>query len=181
MILYNLFPPLAGPMPQWDRHFARAADLGFDWVFINPIQRPGYSGSLYSVADYFAINPVFLQLGAGAPDEQVRAMIAAARQRGLRVMIDLVINHCAFDSSLTRDHPEWFKRGSDGQIEHPSCTDHGETVVWGDLSQFDHQGTRDPEGLYQYCRRVVEHLAGLGFEGLRCDAAYQIPAAFWRD
>ena len=47
MIIYNLFPLLAGPFSGWQAHFERAAAMGFDWVFVNPIQYPGYSGSLY--------------------------------------------------------------------------------------------------------------------------------------
>ena len=181
MILYDLFPLLAGPFARWDRHFSRAAGMGFEWIFLNPIQQTGASRSLYSVADYFAINPVLLDPGATVPpDEQVRQMTARARAAGLRVMIDLVINHCASDSALTREHPEWFVREGDGRIKNPSCQHHGETVVWRDLALFDHRHTRDPEGLYRYCLRVVEHLAALGFDGFRCDAAYQIPADFWR-
>ena len=142
--------------------------MGFDWIFLNPIQKTGGSRSLYSVADYFAINPVLLDPGATAsPDEQVRQMIARARAAGLHVMIDLVVNHCASDSALTREHPEWFVREKDGRIKNPSCQDNGKTVVWGDLAQFDHRSTSDPEGLYQFCLRVVEHLAKLGFEGFR--------------
>lgn len=181
MILYDLFPLLAGPFSRWERHFSRAAEMGFEWIFLNPIQKTGASRSLYSVADYFAVNPALLDSGATiSPDEQVRQMIARARVAGLRVMIDLVINHCASDSALTREHPEWFVREGDGRIKHPSCQHNNETVVWRDLAQFDHRQTRDPEGLYRFCLRVVEHLANLGFEGFRCDAAYQIPADFWR-
>ncbi len=94
-------------------------------------------------------------------------------------MIDLVINHCAFDSHLTREHPEWFVREHDGRIANSSCQHNGEKVVWKDLAQFDHRHTRDAEGLYRYCLDVVEYLLGLGFEGFRCDAAYQVPRNFW--
>src|SRR5271154_3462962 len=105
MTLYNLFPLLAGPLTGWGKHFSRAAAMGFNWVFINPIQQPGASRSLYSIADYFGINPVLLDSRASAsPEEQVRQMIADARTAGLKVMIDLVINHCAIDSRLTREH-----------------------------------------------------------------------------
>ena len=55
MLIYNLFPLLAGPFGDWEPHFKRAADMGFDWVFINPVQKPGYSGSLYSIVDYLHI------------------------------------------------------------------------------------------------------------------------------
>lgn len=180
MILYNLFPLLAGPFHRWGEHFQRAAALGFDWVYINPIQQLGASRSLYSIADYFQLNPALLDPASPAPpDEQCRQMIEQARAAGLKVMIDLVINHCAYDAPLTREHPEWFVREPDGRIAHASCQHGLEKVVWQDLAQFDHQHTRDPEGLFHYCLRVTEHLLALGFEGFRCDAAYQVPRHFW--
>jgi starch synthase (maltosyl-transferring) len=46
MIIYNLFPLLAGKFTQWAPHIKRAADMGFNWLFVNPIQKPGSSGSL---------------------------------------------------------------------------------------------------------------------------------------
>ena len=181
MILYNLFPLLAGPFPRWEEHFKRAAAMGFNWAFINPIQRTGASRSLYSIEDYFEINPDLLDPGSGmAPQDQVRQMLGQAHAAGLKVVLDLVINHCAIDSPLTRQHPEWFVHEPDGNIANSGCQHNGEKVVWKDLAQFDHRHTRDPEGLYRYCLNVVEHLLGLGFEGFRCDAAYQVPPAFWR-
>jgi starch synthase (maltosyl-transferring) len=180
MILYNLFPLLAGPFPRWQEHFRRAAAMQFDWVFLNPIQQLGASRSLYSIADYFRFNPALLDpRSAAAPEEQVRAMIVQARANGLKVMMDLVINHCAIDSRLTRERPEWFVRDPDGRIANSACQHHGEKVVWRDLAQFDHRHSRDLEGLYRYCLSVVEHLLALGFEGFRCDAAYQVPRPFW--
>jgi starch synthase (maltosyl-transferring) len=179
MIIYNLFPLLAGPFAKWDEHFERAAAMSFDWVFVNPIQYPGYSGSLYSIADHFRYHPRLLDSASSlAEEEQVRQMVAQAHKRGLKMMIDLVINHCAFDAPLTKKHPEWFKHVN-GRLAHPSCK-HGDQVVeWGDLVQFDHRHTRDREGLYRYCLRMVDHLLELGFDGFRCDAAYQLPGDFW--
>ena len=120
MILYNLFPLLAGPFPNWKPHLDRAAAMGFDWVFVNPIQKSGMSGSLYSIADYFAVDPRFVDSACGvAPEDQVRQMIEHARGKGLKLMIDLVINHCAIDSPITREHPEWFEHESDGSGNEP--------------------------------------------------------------
>jgi starch synthase (maltosyl-transferring) len=154
--------------------------MGFNWIFVNPIQKTGRSGSLYSIKDYFAINPHILSRpSAVSPEDQVRAMAAQAEKLGLRLMVDLVINHCAYDSPLLKEHPEWFaKEGR--QIAHPYCTHDGEKVVWRDLARFDHYHGGDPEGFYQYCRQIVEYLLDLGFQGLRCDAAYQIPSRFWQ-
>jgi starch synthase (maltosyl-transferring) len=181
MKIYNLFPLLAGPFGDWKPHLERAAAMGFDWVFVNPIQRPGRSGSLYSIADYLHINPALLKPKVRkSPEEQVRGMAAEARDLGLRLMIDLVVNHCAVDSELVRTHPEWFVRDGKG-VANAFCVEaDGNKVVWRDLAQFDHAGSRDTDGLLRYCGDVVEYLVGLGFTGFRCDAAYQIPGRFWR-
>jgi starch synthase (maltosyl-transferring) len=181
MILYNLFPLLAGPFSRWNEHFARAAAMGFDWVYINPIQQLGASRSLYSISDYFRLNPAFLDPNdAASPEAQCRQTVEAGRAAGLKFMIDLVINHCAVDSPLTREHPEWFVRDHEGRIVNASCEHNGEVVVWRDLARFDHRHSRDAEGLYRHCLSVAEHLLSLGFEGFRCDAAYQVPNQFWR-
>lgn len=179
MRLYNLFPPLAGPVTDWKPHLERAAAMGFNWVFVNPIQQLGQSGSLYSIKDYFAINPAWIDPEAEAsPEDQMRELTGYAAELGLRMMVDLVINHCAYDSPLLQQKPEWFAT-EDGRIAHPFCMHDGERVVWRDLARFDHH-TRDQEGLYGHCKRVVDYLRGLGFQGFRCDAAYQIPQAFWK-
>src|SRR3974390_2987470 len=104
MILYNLFPLLAGPFNHWTNHFPRIADMGFDWIYVNPIQQPGMSRSLYSIADYFQFNRAFLDpTSTETPETQCRQMVAQARSAGLNVMIDLVINHAAYDAPLTRE------------------------------------------------------------------------------
>lgn len=181
MILYNLFPLLAGTFDRWHPHLQRAHDLGFDWVYVNPVQQPGNSGSLYSIADYFRINPKFVNSSLRTtPDEQCRNMIAQAHAAGLKVMTDLVINHSAYDAVLLQEHPEWFVREDNGRIANASCQHGSERVVWADLAQFDHRHTRDAEGLFRHCLKIVEHMLSLGFDGFRCDAAYMVPASFWQ-
>lgn len=181
MIIYNLFPLLAGTLSNWESHVKRAADMGFEWIFVNPVQKTGQSGSLYSIADYFQINHLFLDPDSPlAPDEQVRAFTQIAKHHGLRVMADLVLNHCAADSELIRRHPEWFMREPNGGITHPFCFDNGKTVVWRDLARFDHEHTsQHRDDLYRFAYSIVEYLIQLGFDGFRCDAAYQIPGHFW--
>lgn len=178
MLIYNLFPTLAGSFDEWTPHLERAADLGFDWVFVNPVQRPGRSGSLYSVADYFAFNPALLRPGKD-PEAQVRAMLDQAHALGLKVMVDLVINHCAADSALAKEHPQWFLM-ENGQPAHPFCMEDGRKVVWEDLIQFDHRNSADRDGLFRYGLKICAWLLDLGFDGFRCDAAYQLPFDTWQ-
>lgn len=181
MILYNLFPPLAGTFTDWRGHIERASELGCDWVFVNPVQKPGRSGSLYSIFDYFALNPLFVDDRIDKDGfDQLREAIGDAQKLGLEMMTDLVINHCAVDAPLCGRHPEWFVRDN-GKLAHPFCVEpDGTKVVWKDLARFDYEHTPDPSGLFDYVVRVVEQLLELGFRGFRCDAAYQVPARIWQ-
>ncbi|MDH5492774.1 MAG: alpha-amylase family glycosyl hydrolase, partial [Myxococcales bacterium] len=43
--------------------------------------------------------------------EELRAMVAAAHARGIRVLMDLVVNHVHEEHPYFRDHPEWFRTG----------------------------------------------------------------------
>jgi starch synthase (maltosyl-transferring) len=179
MLIYNLFPLLAGHCGLWEPHLKRAASMGFTWIFVNPVQKPGSSGSLYSISDYFQLNPLIIDNSSKQTgNHQLQLALETAKKLGLKVMIDLVINHCAFDSALTHRHPEWFLV-ENGEIAHPFCLEDGQKIVWGDLVRFNHQNESDPEGLYHYCYQVIEYLLKLGFNGFRCDAAYQVPGQVW--
>ncbi len=179
--IYNLFPLLAGPLPRWRPHLERAAGMGFTWIFLNPFHESGFSGSLYSVKDHYRLD-LRLQDGTGRPAEkQLRDMLGEAARRGLAVMMDLVINHTAIDSPLVREHPDWFKRDATGQLVHPGAKDGERRVVWRDLAEVDNACSPDRESLWAYWRKLALYYAGLGFRGFRCDAAYQVPAALWRD
>jgi starch synthase (maltosyl-transferring) len=177
MIVYNLFPLLAGPFPGWVPHIERAAAMGFDWVFANPVQRPGASGSIYSIADYFRAQPGAdrakrssvgrgsAEIGSSGGSGSGTAGDGRSGDRPLRGRLWIGERGSRVDC-----------RGFRGAVIHPSCERDGSTVVWTDLAQLDHRGTADPEGLYQYCPAVIRYLLGLGFDGFRCDAAYGVPA-----
>lgn len=154
--------------------------MGFDWIFVNPIHYPGSSGSLYSIKDYFRFNPLIVDAANAAQEAaEFKRMAAEARALGLKLMVDLVVSHCAFDSDLVKRHPAWFLHEK-GKIVHPSCKEGEKTVTWKDLAQLDHKHSKDQEGLFKYLTSVIDFLLDLGTEGFRCDAAYQVPEQFWR-
>lgn len=75
-------------------------DLGVNGIWLMPIHpSPSYHG--YDVTDYTAINPAYGSLA------DFDAFLAAAHQRGIKVIIDFVLNHSS------REHP-WFKASSAG-------------------------------------------------------------------
>ena len=62
-LIYNLFPRHFAAIDEWAGILPHARDLGFTAVFVNPFHETGFSGSLYSIKDYFRLNPLFLRKG----------------------------------------------------------------------------------------------------------------------
>ena len=83
-----------GDLPGLTSRLDYISDLGFDGIWLMPIM-PSPTYHKYDVTDYYAIDP---QYGTMADFE---AFVAACHERGIRVIIDLVINH------TSSAHP-WF-------------------------------------------------------------------------
>jgi starch synthase (maltosyl-transferring) len=183
-IIYNLFPRLAGHMPKWLPHAARAAEMGFNWIYINSILHPGYSGSLYAVKHHYRINPLFLPRSSKKNGMAVlQQTLSELKAMGLWPMMDLVINHTSRDCPLVYEKPSWYLHGKHGEILSPfvrDVDDPRKITVWDDLAEIDNAGTSDREGLWAYWAELVRYYLRLGFKGFRCDAAYKVPAELWR-
>ncbi len=72
------------------------ADLGIDGIWINPWYPSPLLDGGYDVADYRDIHPSYGTL------EDADAMIKEAHELGIRILVDLVPNHCSWDHV-------WFK------------------------------------------------------------------------
>lgn len=183
-LIYNLFPRLVGPTTRWPEHAARAASMGFDWLYLNPWQLPGVSGSLYSTKDHRRLNPLFVPAGADERSlEPLRDALARIDGFGTRPMMDLVVNHTATDSPLVRQHPEWYHWGPDGKVVNPYVRDPDDPskiTVWRDLADVDNLPSRGLDEQWTFWARLVVEAVEMGFRGFRCDAAYKVPAALWR-
>ncbi|MGD9299159.1 MAG: alpha-amylase family glycosyl hydrolase [Thiohalocapsa sp.] len=185
--IYNLFPTLLGPVPNWHQRLPAIAEMGFDWIFLNPVHLPGVSGSLYSIKDPSRLNPKLRPQHQGqrrqSDDALLRDFCAAARKAGIRVMLDLVINHSARDGLLVDEHPEWFARDDAGEIRSPSVADlddPDQITVWEDLAELDYSERPALEAMLRYWEDLIGGYLDLGFGGFRCDAAYKLPGSVWR-
>ncbi len=180
--IYNLFPLLVGAVDGWEPHLDRIAAMGFNWIFVNPFHYPGFSGSLYAVKDYYRLNPIVQGASKRSNDELIADFSAAAEKRGISVMMDLVVNHTAKDSVLAQEHPQWFEREADGSLRSPFAVDPNthEKTVWADLAEIDYRDRPERAELIEYFGEVIQHYAGLGIRGFRCDAAYKVPKVVWR-
>lgn len=183
-LVYNLFPRLVGPTTRWPEHAARAREMGFDWLYLNPWHYPGFSGSLYAVKEPRRLNPLFVPGGADPLElKPLKDALGVIAGMGLKPMRDLVINHTSKDAPLIQQHPEWFVHGADGQVQSPFVVDPDDptkVTVWGDLAEVDNETRKGRQELWAYWADVVRLGLELGFRGFRCDAAYKVPAALWR-
>ena len=175
---YNLFPSILGNIKNWCSHVERVKELGFTWIYINPITYSGFSGSLYAVKDYYAYNEMFFTNQKSA-EKEIKEFLSFCAKNKMNVMMDLVINHSSKDSILTEKHKNWYKLDEEGELKSPGAWDNGVFVEWGDLASFDNEESEDLEGLWDYWNKLIKYNLELGFSGFRCDAAYKVTPKLW--
>lgn len=71
------------------------AYLGVDVIWLSPIYRSPHDDNGYDISDYESVDPAFGTL------DDVDELIAGAHERGIRIVMDLVVNH-------TSDEHPWF-------------------------------------------------------------------------
>lgn len=171
-VIYEVFPRVFSPqgnfqgvIPQLDR----LKELGVTVIWLMPIhpqgelKAKGSLGSPYAVRDYDAINPNY-----GTPDD-LKQLVDAAHKRGMKVFIDIVANHTAWDSTLIKQHPDWFRRDAAGRIVPPNPD-------WVDVAQLDYT----KPALREYMSgMLVRWLREYQLDGFRCDYAVGVPRDFW--
>ncbi|MFN3989417.1 MAG: alpha-amylase family glycosyl hydrolase [Erythrobacter sp.] len=151
-------------------HLPRLAEMGIDIVWLMPIHpigavgRKGTMGSPYAVQDYRAINP---DLGQEA---DLKAFVERAHGLGMKVILDWVANHSAWDNPLTHSHPEWYQRSPEGNLMPPEGTD------WSDVVAFDYANP----ALREYMAGSLAYwVREFGIDGFRADVAGYVPLDFW--
>jgi glycosidase len=68
-------------------HIDHIAGLGVDLIYLNPILASP-STHKYDATDFLAVDPAF------GGDEALRRLVAATHERGMRIILDVSINHC---------------------------------------------------------------------------------------
>ena len=152
------------------------AELGVTAIWLLPFYPSPRRDDGYDIADYRSVHPDYGTL------EDVKRFIAAAHERGLRVITELVINH-------TSDQHPWFqsaRRATPGSPER-------EFYVWSD-DDTKYAGTRiifvdteksnwtwdDVAGAY-YWHRFYSHQPDLNFDNPAVMAEVLSIMRFWLD
>lgn len=159
-----------GTLKAAQAQLPRVKALGVEIIWLMPVNpigqknRKGSLGSPYSVADYRAVNP---ELGTLA---DLKAFTAAAHGLGLKVVMDWVANHSAWDNPLVAQHPDWYARDWNGNFRPTPWWD------WSDIIEFDYS----QPGLRRYMAdSLLFWIREADIDGFRADVACYVPEDFW--
>jgi len=100
-----------GDIKGIEKHLDYIADMGFTQLWLNPVlenNQPEITYHGYAISDFYKVDPRF------GDNEAYRRMVAAARERGVGVIKDVVLNHAGSAHWWMQDLPsqDWFNNDS---------------------------------------------------------------------
>lgn len=103
----DAFARHGGDIQGISSHLDYIADLGVTAIWLNPTQENDMeSGSYhgYAITDYYQIDRRF------GSNEDFCALVEKAHEKNLKVVMDMIFNHCGSENYLFRDKPskDWF-------------------------------------------------------------------------
>jgi glycosidase len=169
-----------GTLAAFEAQLPRLQKMGVTLVWLLPIQpigrlnRKGTLGSYYSIADYTAVNPEFGTLA------DFKRLVNAAHALGMKLILDWVANHTAWDHAWVGEHPDWYKKDSRGEIHAYTyrATPDSEPEYWTDVVGLDY--AKAPALWPAMIEAMRFWRSEAGIDGFRCDVAALVPLPFWR-
>ena len=153
-------------------------DLGVTGLWLMPImQSPSYHG--YDITDYYTVNQDY------GTNEDFKRLVAEAHKRGIKIIIDLVLNHTSSEHpwfSEARDNPgserrEWYLWSKDkpaylgpwGQeVWHPSPSGYYYGIFWSGMPDLNLENPQVTAEMGKVARFWLEDV---GVDGFRLDGA----------
>jgi alpha-amylase len=157
---------------------ATTSDLGITGIWLMPISpSPSYHG--YDVTDYYGINPQYGTM------EDFKRFLAEAQRRGIRVIVDLVLNHSSSDHAHFRralrgdpEYRDWYLFVPPDQV--PRTRGPWDQQVWQKMDDQFYYGIfwsgmpdlnyRNPDVTAEAYRIAEFWLEDVGVDGFRLDA-----------
>ena len=144
-------------------------DLGITMVWITPVQQNtanGYHG--YWIDDFYAIEPHLGTL------EDLKGLTEEMHRRGMKLIVDFVINHTGYDSQILEDNPDWFH--PDRSIHNWSDKQQVEQGWLAGLPDFDQTNPEVADYLINSALWLIEET---GIDGFRLDTVRHVDLDFW--
>lgn len=166
---------LAGVTAKLD--YVRSLHAGVLWLLpIHP--SPTYHG--YDVTDYMAVNPDYGTL------EDMQTLVEAAHEQGIKVIMDLVVNHTSDEHPFFEDargnpqsrYADWYLWTNDAHTAYQAFGG------YKDMPKLNHQNPAVVEYVLEIARFWMD-LDGDGdytdgVDGFRCDVAKEVPLGTWQ-
>ncbi|MBI4633308.1 MAG: hypothetical protein HY742_05410 [Deltaproteobacteria bacterium] len=140
--MYTLIPAVSGTINDWIELLPKIAALGFNAVHLLPITSLDFSESPYSAYDLFSIEKTYDGENTYSRFAVFEQFIEKARELGIRLCFDLVLNHIGIRSKMVQMCPEWIMPDNsekDG-LKRAGCWHMNSWQKWGDLVKiyYDH-------------------------------------------
>lgn len=96
-----------GDLAGIEKHLDYFTDLGVTALWFTPILENNMNGGSYhgyATTDYYKVDPRF------GTNEEYRSLISKAHDRGLKMVMDMIFNHCGTGHQWIKDMPskDWF-------------------------------------------------------------------------
>lgn len=146
-----------------DARLDEIESLGVNVLWLMPIHPIGIektANSPYCVRDFKDIKAEFGTL------DDLKTLVNHAHAKGMRVILDWIANHAAFDNPWAIEHPEWFT----GPVSRPE-------MWWGDVTFFDYDN--HPAAREAMVDAMTYWMTEAGIDGFRCDYAEGLTDSVW--
>lgn len=157
-----------GSFKAFQQQLPRLKDMGVEILWFMPVypigkvKRKGTLGSYYSISNFTTTNPEF------GPEQDFKALVEEAHRFGMKVILDWVANHAAWDNVWTIDHPEYFEKDASGNFKPP--------YDWDDVIQIDHSNDAQKKAMTD---AMLYWIREFDIDGFRADLAHLTPLPFW--
>ncbi|MFW5981801.1 MAG: glycoside hydrolase family 13 protein [Halanaerobiaceae bacterium] len=159
--------------------FDYLSDLGINALYLTPIFQ-STSNHKYNTDDYYSIDKAF------GNKKIAKTMVAEAHKRGIRIVLDVVFNHCGYDFFAFKDlrekgskskYKDWFFVESFPLKLNPPLN---YATFANNIKNMPRLNTSNPE-VQSYLLDLAEYwLRELDIDGYRLDVADEVDHHFWR-
>lgn len=166
-----------GDLPGLTAKLDYLEDLGISGLWLMPLF-PATSYHGYDVTNYTAIHPDFGTL------EDFETLLSAAHEKGIKVLLDIPLNHTGKAHPWFRENPEYYvwaedqtgrdislsQKVWDGNVWIPYGGKHYYAIFWDGMPDLNYENS----ALRQEVKEIAKYWLDMGVDGFRLDATSHI-------
>ena len=167
-----------GTLKAAEKHLPEIKQLGVDIVYLCPFmteddgddkffwsERQKNCGlenpkNPYRISDYFGVDPEY------GTKEDLHDFVNSVHKLGMKILFDLVYYHCGPNAAFIKEHPDFIRRGKDGNA----------LVGEWKFPQLNYENPNLREYLYSNMEYFMNEFH---VDGFRCDVGDLCPPDFW--